>query len=81
VIDQAKGIVMAHKRCDEDEAFEVLRMASQTRHRKLRDIAQDVVTATINEDQLPILESPSRLLTGPNPDSQPASRGRSSSDA
>jgi GAF domain-containing protein len=58
VIDQAKGIVMAHKHCDEDEAFEVLRTASQTRHRKLRDVAQDVVTATINGDQLPIPEGP-----------------------
>jgi GAF domain-containing protein len=56
VIDQAKGIVMAHKHCDEDRAFEVLRAVSQARNRKLRDVAHDVVTATISGDQLSIPE-------------------------
>lgn len=54
VIDQAKGIVMALRHCDADEAFEILRIASQTSNRKLRSIAQDVVTAAISGDQPPI---------------------------
>lgn len=54
VIDQAKGIVMAHNHCDEKEAFELLRVASQTKNRKLRDIAQDIVNTTITGNEPPI---------------------------
>jgi len=43
VIGQAKGIIMERDRCTADEAFGVLRQASQTRNMKLRDVAQDVV--------------------------------------
>ena len=43
VIDQAKGIIMAERRCTADEAFEALAQASQRANRKLRDIAQDIV--------------------------------------
>ncbi|WP_248581839.1 GAF and ANTAR domain-containing protein [Nocardioides sp. InS609-2] len=42
VIDMAKGIVMAQRGCDPDEAFDHLRQLSQTQHRKLRD-ASDLV--------------------------------------
>jgi len=54
VIDQAKGIIMAHNHCDEKKAFEALRTASQTNNRKLRDIAQDIVNATISGNETPI---------------------------
>jgi GAF domain-containing protein len=54
VIDQAKGIVMALRHCDADEAFEILRIASQINNRKLRSIAEDIVSATVNGKQLPI---------------------------
>lgn len=43
VIDQAKGIVMAEQRCTADEAFAVLRRASQNRNVKLRQIAAEIV--------------------------------------
>lgn len=43
VIDMAKGIVMARERCGPDEAFGRLRHLSQVSHRKLRDIAQEIV--------------------------------------
>jgi GAF domain-containing protein len=43
VIEQAKGMVMARLGCTADEAFEVLARASQHSHRKLRDLAADVV--------------------------------------
>ena len=43
VIDMAKGIVMGERKCGPDEAFEHLRHISQTEHRKLRDVAQDLI--------------------------------------
>ncbi|MFC8190273.1 GAF and ANTAR domain-containing protein [Cellulomonas sp. NPDC057328] len=45
VIDQALGILMAQQRCTADEAFAVLRRASQGRNRKVADIAGDIVVA------------------------------------
>ena len=44
VIDQALGIIMGQNRCTADEAFEVLRTASQNRNVKLRDIAAEMIT-------------------------------------
>lgn len=46
VIDQALGITMALERCDADTAFAHLRRLSQTEHRKLREIAVELVTRT-----------------------------------
>ena len=43
VIGQAKGIIMASDRMSSDEAFEVLRRASQRSNRKLHEIARDIV--------------------------------------
>ena len=43
LIGQAKGILMAQRGVDADEAFDVLRRASQHLNRKLRDVARDVV--------------------------------------
>ncbi len=46
----AIGILMAHRRITDTAAFELLRDASQRGHRKLRDIAEDVVlTGTVPE--------------------------------
>jgi len=39
VIEQAKGIVMAERRCTADDAFAVLVKISQDTNRKLRDVA------------------------------------------
>jgi GAF domain-containing protein len=44
VIDQALGIIMAQQRCTSDEAFDILRRASQSRNVKLRDVAAGLVT-------------------------------------
>lgn len=43
VIDQAKGVIMAQNRCDDEAAFAVLSRASQNRNVKLRDLAADIV--------------------------------------
>jgi GAF domain-containing protein len=43
VIEQAKGIVMAERRCTAEEAFNVLVRLSQESNRKLREVAQALV--------------------------------------
>ena len=43
VIEQAKGVLIAHHRITADEAFERLRHQSQSENRKLRVIAADIV--------------------------------------
>ncbi|WP_309135238.1 GAF and ANTAR domain-containing protein [Cellulomonas sp.] len=45
VIDQALGVLMAQERCTADEAFAVLRRASQGRNRKVADLAADIVAS------------------------------------
>lgn len=43
LIDQAIGIVMAQNRCSADDAFGILRQASQNRNIKVRDLAADII--------------------------------------
>jgi GAF domain-containing protein len=43
VIEQAKGILMQRHRCTADDAFELLRAASQNENVKLRDVAGRIV--------------------------------------
>ena len=42
-IDQALGVLMAQNRCTRDEAFGILRRASQHRNTKLRDVAAAII--------------------------------------
>ena len=46
VIEQAKGVLMAQRHVDAEQAFEILREASQRYNRKLRDIAHGIVDST-----------------------------------
>jgi GAF domain-containing protein len=46
VIEQAKGIVMAQRRCAADEAFGFLTKVSQDNNRKVRDVAAALVAGT-----------------------------------
>jgi GAF domain-containing protein len=46
VIEQAKGVLMAQRRVNAEQAFEILREASQRYNRKLRDIAVGIVEST-----------------------------------
>ena len=43
VIEQAKGVLMAQQRCGPDEAFELLRLASQRANVKVHVLAEQVV--------------------------------------
>jgi hypothetical protein len=45
VIEQARGIIMGQRQCTADEAFAALAKASQDSHRKLREVATDLVAA------------------------------------
>ncbi|MCZ2858746.1 GAF and ANTAR domain-containing protein [Blastococcus sp. VKM Ac-2987] len=47
VIEQAKGVLMAQQGVDAEQAFEVLRQASQRYNRKLRDIAAGIVDGVV----------------------------------
>ncbi len=49
-IEQAKGIIMAQTRCDPDQAFEILRRASQRSNNKLRVLAAELVARTAKSD-------------------------------
>jgi GAF domain-containing protein len=53
VIEQAKGIVMAERRCSPEEAFAVLTKVSQDTNRKLRDLAAAIVARTHASDRQP----------------------------
>ena len=44
VIEQAKGIIMAEQRCSPDDAFAFLTRISQNSNRKVRDVANALVT-------------------------------------
>jgi GAF domain-containing protein len=46
VIEQAKGVLMAERHIDAEQAFEILRQASQRYNRKLREIATGIVAGT-----------------------------------
>jgi AmiR/NasT family two-component response regulator len=55
VIEQAKGMLMALQHCDDDQAFDILRRASQRSNRKLRDVAAELIdrTKARNHDRPP----------------------------
>lgn len=44
LIDQAIGVIMAQQGCDAHAAFDLLRHQSQTRNRKLHQVAEDLIT-------------------------------------
>jgi GAF domain-containing protein len=49
IIDQAMGIIMAQQRCSADEAFAVLRRASQQRNVKIHAIAASIVAGVTGQ--------------------------------
>ena len=51
VIEQAKGIVMAQRRCGPDEAFEVLRRTARSGNLKLHALAAALVEQARRKDQ------------------------------
>ena len=49
LIDQAIGVIMAIRRCTQEEALAILRKASQDQNVKLRDIAATIVAGVSGE--------------------------------
>jgi ANTAR domain-containing protein len=47
VIEQAKGILMAQNGCGPDEAFDMLRRASQRTNTPVRELAAEIVRRTV----------------------------------
>jgi AmiR/NasT family two-component response regulator len=43
VIEQAKGVLMGQRRCQADEAFNILIKLSQDSNKKLREVAQALI--------------------------------------
>jgi hypothetical protein len=56
-IEQAKGIIMACYKIDEDAAFELLRRRSQWRSSRLADVAADVVRENATPRATPVSAS------------------------
>ncbi|ANJ07371.1 MULTISPECIES: ANTAR domain-containing protein [Streptomyces] len=61
VIDQARGVLMALHSCTSDEAWEILREASQLSNTKLRDVAAAVTAGTETDGPPPPREVRSAL--------------------
>ena len=53
VIEQAKGIVMAQRQCGPDEAFDLLRRASQSANIKVSVLAERIVEQAAARDSRP----------------------------
>jgi GAF domain-containing protein len=51
VIEQAKGIIMAERRCSADEAFAILAKVSQYSGREVGDVAAVLVTSAVHTPQ------------------------------
>lgn len=63
VIDQARGVLMALHACSSDEAWHVLREASQLSNTKLREVAAMVTAGAEGSDPLPSPELRRALRT------------------
>jgi hypothetical protein len=77
-IEQAKGIIMARSGVSSDEAFDILRRASQRTNVKLRDLAADIVTRAGRPGGFPRPASPGSPRSGELARQGPASSGRPS---
>jgi hypothetical protein len=53
-IGAAVGVLMAHHKITQDDAFDLLRAASQSLHRKLRDVASEVIETGTLPDAAPL---------------------------
>ena len=58
MIEQAKGIIMAQQRCGSDEAFDLLRRASQRTNIKLHSLAAQIVEHVASGDNCDVAPIP-----------------------
>jgi AmiR/NasT family two-component response regulator len=69
VIEQAKGILIAQVGCTPDEAFTMLRTASQRTNVRIRDLARDIVERTASRNQTD--GQPGQAVRQPSADHHP----------
>jgi hypothetical protein len=50
IIDLAIGVIMGQNRCSPEEAFEILKRASNARNRKLSEVAKGVVSSVTSSE-------------------------------
>jgi hypothetical protein len=65
VIEQAKGIIMARHGCSEDQAFDVLRRASQRENIKIRELAAAIVARAARSAPAPRQARPASTTSQP----------------
>ena len=74
VVEQAKGIVMAQQRCGPDEAFDLLRRASQRKNVKVSLLAAQIVAQiavpTTGNSAMPPGPAADGTVTGRSPGAQ-----------
>lgn len=46
IIEKAKGIVMAQRQCNEDEAYQILRSLSMDNNKRIVEVAEQIVSIT-----------------------------------
>jgi hypothetical protein len=68
IIGQAKGIIMMTKHCDADTAFELLVAQSQAEHRKLAEVAGEIVAHVSRRGGPLTCRADSRLQSSARPD-------------
>jgi AmiR/NasT family two-component response regulator len=61
VIEQAKGILITQNGCDPDQAFDLLRRASQQANVPVRELAARLVEQSISRARATGPQTPSRL--------------------
>ena len=64
VIEQAKGIVMAQRQCGPDDAFDLLRRASQSANVKVSVLAERIVEQAAARDSRPGREPSTARVNG-----------------
>jgi len=74
VIGQAQGILMERERISPDEAFDILRRASQHLNRKLREVAQDLVDTGERPATQPTSGKPSPVTAVAGATTSPSSK-------
>ncbi len=64
VIEQAKGIVMAQCQCGSEDAFDLLRRASQSANVKVSVLAERIVEQVVSRDSRPGGEPTAARVSG-----------------
>jgi two-component system, response regulator / RNA-binding antiterminator len=79
VIEQAKGIIMTQSDCGQDEAFDLLRRASQRTNMPVRELAAQIVAKTPGDPAAPANDGGQAASASSPPRTVPARQTRPAS--